>query len=92
MENAVECVAPDLRGQVALDPGLHAGHSPWSESPTSTARSRASDIPLADQSWHKSIDVLRMYVRSEERFEDRAAEGFGAQNRLALRRLESLLP
>ena len=42
---------------------------------TSAARDRASIFKMADQSRHKSLDVLREYVRNEERFEDHAAEG-----------------
>jgi hypothetical protein len=30
---------------------------------------------MADQSRDKSLDVLREYVRNEERFDDRASEG-----------------
>jgi len=30
---------------------------------------------MADQSRHKSLDVLREYVRNEERFDDHAADG-----------------
>ena len=42
---------------------------------TSAARQHASIFKMADQSRHKSLDVLREYVRNEERFEDHAAEG-----------------
>ena len=42
---------------------------------TSAARNRASIFKMADQSRHKSLDVLRAYVRDQERFEDHAAKG-----------------
>jgi hypothetical protein len=30
---------------------------------------------MADQSRHRSLDVLREYVRNEERFDDHAGDG-----------------
>ena len=42
---------------------------------TSAARNRASIFKMADQSRHNSLDVLREYVRNEERFEDHAGDG-----------------
>jgi hypothetical protein len=53
----------------------YAGHSLRSGFLTSAARNRASIFKMADQSRHKSLDVLREYVRNEELFEDHAAEG-----------------
>jgi integrase len=68
-------VIKELAAKVGLDPARYAGHSLRSGFLTSAARRRASIFKMADQSRHKSLDVLREYVRNEERFEDHAAEG-----------------
>lgn len=39
------------------------------------ARARANIYKMADQSRHKSLDVLREYVRDAERFDDHAGTG-----------------
>jgi hypothetical protein len=72
---SVALVIKDLAARVGLDPARYAGHSLRSGFLTSAARQRASIFKMADQSRHKSLDVLREYVRNEERFEDHAAEG-----------------
>ena len=72
---SVALVIKQLAGRVGLDPARYAGHSLRSGFLTSAARQRASIFKMADQSRHKSLDVLRTYVRNEERFEDHAAEG-----------------
>jgi len=50
---------------------------------TSAAQNRASIFKMADQSRHKSLDVLREYVRNEERFDDHAADGLLQGNAVA---------
>jgi integrase len=72
---SVALVIKDLATKIGLDPARYAGHSLRSGFLTSAARNRASIFKMADQSRHKSLDVLREYVRNEERFEDHAAEG-----------------
>lgn len=72
---SVALVIKELAAKVGLDPARYAGHSLRSGFLTSAARNRASLFKMADQSRHKSLDVLREYVRNEERFEDHAAEG-----------------
>jgi site-specific recombinase XerD len=72
---SVALVLKDLATKVGLDPARYAGHSLRSGFLTSAARNRASIFKMADQSRHKSLDVLRAYVRNEARFEDHAAEG-----------------
>ena len=72
---SVALIIKDLAGKIGLDSGRYAGHSLRSGFLTSAARNRASIFKMADQSRHKSLDVLREYVRNEERFEDHAAEG-----------------
>ena len=58
-----------------LDPSRYSGRASRSGFLTSAAQNRASIFKMADQSRHKSLDVLREYVRNEERFDDHAAEG-----------------
>jgi len=72
---SVALIIKDLAGKVGLDASRYAGHSLRSGFLTSAARNHASIFKMADQSRHKSLDVLREYVRNEERFEDHAAEG-----------------
>jgi site-specific recombinase XerD len=72
---SVALVIKQLAARVGLDPARYAGHSLRSGFLTSAAKNRASIFKMADQSRHKSLDVLRAYVRNEERFEDHAAEG-----------------
>jgi site-specific recombinase XerD len=72
---SVSLVIKELAAKVGLDPARYASHSLRSGFLTSAARNRASIFKMADQSRHKSLDVLREYVRNEERFENHAAEG-----------------
>ena len=72
---SVALVIKALATKIGLDPARYAGHSLRSGFLTSAARNRASIFKMADQSRHKSLDVLRGYVRDEERFEDHAATG-----------------
>jgi integrase len=72
---SVALIVKGLAAKVGLEASRYAGHSLRSGFLTSAARSRASIFKMADQSRHKSLDVLREYVRNEERFEDHAAEG-----------------
>ena len=74
-DRSVALVLKRLASMVGLDPSRYAGHSLRSGFLTSAAQNRASIFKMADQSRHKSLDVLREYVRNEERFEDHAAEG-----------------
>ncbi len=52
----------------------YAGHSLRSGYLTSAANKRASIFKMADHSRHKSLDVLRQYVREEDLFSDHSAE------------------
>ena len=72
---SVALLIKELALKAGFAPGRYAGHSLRSGFLTSAARNRASIFKMADQSRHRSLDVLRTYVREEERFEDHAAEG-----------------
>jgi hypothetical protein len=62
---SVALIVKALAGRVGLDPSRFAGHSLRSGFLTSAARNRASIFKMADQSRHKSLDVLREYVRAQ---------------------------
>jgi integrase len=72
---SVALIIKELAGKAGLDSAQYAGHSLRSGFLTSAARNRASIFKMADQSRHRSLDVLRAYVRNEERFEDHAGAG-----------------
>jgi len=74
-DQSVALIIKGLAAKVGLDPSRYAGHSLRSGFLTSAARNHASIFKMADQSRHKSLDVLREYVRNEERFDDHAGEG-----------------
>ena len=74
-DRSVALVIKRLATKVGLDARRYAGHSLRSGFLTSAAQNRASIFKMADQSRHKSLDVLREYVRNEERFEDHAGDG-----------------
>ncbi|MEX2259814.1 MAG: hypothetical protein WD672_14000 [Woeseia sp.] len=62
--------------RAGLDYWRYAGHSLRSGYLTSTAKQRASIFKMADQSRHKSLDVLPQYVRDEDLFTDHSAQSF----------------
>ena len=57
-----------------LDWQRYAGHSLHSGFLSSAAQKRASIFKMANQSRHKSLDVLRRYVQEEDLFTDHSAE------------------
>jgi site-specific recombinase XerD len=74
-DQSVALVIKRLALRAGLDPQRYAGHSLRSGFLTSAARARANIFKMADQSRHKSLDVLRAYVRDAERFENHAGTG-----------------
>jgi site-specific recombinase XerD len=74
-DQSVALIIKNLAARTGLDRARYAGHSLRSGFLTSAARNRASIFKMADQSRHKSLDVLREYVRNEERFDDHAGDG-----------------
>jgi site-specific recombinase XerD len=61
--------------RVGLEPAQFSGHSLRSGFLTSAAARGASIFKLADQSRHKSMDVLRSYVQDAELFRNHAGDG-----------------
>ena len=58
-----------------LDPAHYSGHSLRSGFLTSAAARGASLFRMADQSRHKSLEVLRGYVRTADLFKDHPGNG-----------------
>ena len=59
-----------------LNPAEFAGHSLRSGFVTSAAENGANLLKIMDQSRHKSVDVVRGYVRSAKLFHDHAGSDF----------------
>jgi hypothetical protein len=61
--------------RLGLDADVFSGHSLRSGFLTSAAARGASLFKMMDVSRHKSVDVLRGYVRDAEAFRDHAGAG-----------------
>ena len=68
----IALVVKEYASRADLDWERYAGHSLSSGFLISAARNRASVFKMAEQSRHKSLNVLREYVRNEEVFDDNA--------------------
>jgi site-specific recombinase XerD len=62
--------------RAGLDPAAYAGHSLRSGFLTSAAESGASIFKMMEVSRHKSVDVLRGYVRRADLFREHAGAAF----------------
>lgn len=69
---SVAIIVKNYAHKIGLDSSRYSGHSLRRGFLTSAARNRASIFRMADQSRHKSLDVLRQYVKEEEMFDDNA--------------------
>ena len=72
---SVAMVIKDYAHKAGLDSSRYSGHSLRSGFLTSAARNNASIFKMADQSRHRSLDVLRQYVKDEDLFDNNAGEG-----------------
>lgn len=72
---SVAMVIKDYAHKAGLDSSRYSGHSLRSGFLTSAARNRANIFKMADQSRHRSLDVLRQYVKDEDLFVDNAGKG-----------------
>jgi site-specific recombinase XerD len=72
---SVALVVKEYASRAGLDWERYAGHSLRSGFLTSAARNKANLFKMADQSRHRSLDVLRRYVRDEDMFADNAGDG-----------------
>jgi integrase len=73
-DRSVAKIIKGLAGRAGLDPMQYSPHSLRSGFLTAAAARGASIFKLADQSRHKSMDVLRAYVRDAELFKNHARE------------------
>lgn len=64
-------------GRAGLDPSLYAGHSLRAGLATSAAAAGVEERIIARQTGHKSMTVLRRYIRDGELFRDNAAGSVG---------------
>jgi site-specific recombinase XerD len=69
---SIALIVKDVARKVGLDASRYAGHSLRRGFLSSAARKRASIFKMADQSRHRSLDVLRQYVKDEDLFDDHA--------------------
>jgi integrase len=61
--------------RLGLDPTLYAGHSLRAGFATSAAKAGKSEASIALQTGHKSMTMLRKYVRNASLFENNAGRG-----------------
>jgi len=59
------------------DPALYAGHSLRAGLATSAATGGASERAIMRQTGHKSVAMLRRYIRDGDRYRDNAATYLG---------------
>jgi site-specific recombinase XerD len=69
---SVALIVKEHAERAGLDPDLFSGHSLRRGFLTSAAESGATIWKMAEQSGHKSLDVLRKYVEEAELFDDHA--------------------
>lgn len=71
---SVALVVKDYARRVGLDYSRYSGHSLRSGFLTSAAQNNANIFKMADQSRHRSFDVLREYVNAADVFDEHAAK------------------
>jgi integrase len=73
----VALVVKRAAAAAGLDPGQYAGHSFRAGLATSAAQAGVSERGIADQTGHKSLVILRRYIREGSLFRENAAAGVG---------------
>jgi integrase len=63
--------------EAGFDPMLFAGHSLRSGLATAAAKAGKSERSIMKQTGHRSVSVVRRYIRDAELFDDNAAAGIG---------------
>ena len=76
-DRAVAIVVKRTALAAGLDPKLVAGHSLRSGMATSAARAGATEAQIMNQTGHKSLPVLRRYIRRGSLFSENAAARLG---------------
>jgi|SRR5665213_3245714 len=76
-DRAVAIVVKRAAGLAGLDPEAFAGHSLRSGLATSAATAGASERSIMDQTGHRSVQMVRRYIRDGSLFRDNAAGQVG---------------
>jgi integrase len=76
-DRAVALIVKRSAEGAGLDPSLYSGHSLRAGFATTAAANGASERAIANQTGHKSMEVLRRYVRHGSLFTDNAATMLG---------------
>ena len=76
-DRAVAMIVKRSAQAAGLDPNLVAGHSLRSGMATSAARAGATETEIMNQTGHRSLPVLRRYIRRGSLFSDNAAAKLG---------------
>jgi integrase len=76
-DRAVVIIVKPTLWASGLDPKLVAGHSLRSGMATSAARAGVTEAQIMNQTGHKSLPVLRRYIRRGSLFTDNAAAKLG---------------
>jgi len=69
-DKAVALVVKRTAETAGLDPALYAGHSLRSGFATTAARNGASEAAIMRQTGHRSVQVVRGYIRSGDLFRE----------------------
>jgi integrase len=76
-DRAVSLVVKRAAARAGLDPDLYSGHSLRAGFATTAAANGASERAIANQTGHRSMEVLRRYIRHGTLFTDNAATMLG---------------
>ena len=76
-DKAVALIVKRAAQRAGLDPADYAGHSLRSGFATSAAAAGASERSIMDQTGHKSLPMVRRYIRSGSLFRENAATKLG---------------
>jgi len=76
-DRAVALVVKRSADMIGLDPAHYAGHSLRAGLATSAAAAGVSERAIMNQTGHRSVDILRRYIREGSLFRENAAGGVG---------------
>ena len=74
---AVACLVQRVGGAAGLDPATLAGHSLRAGLATAAARAGKGERAIMAQTGHRSVTMVRRYIRCADLFSDNAAGGIG---------------
>lgn len=76
-DRSVALIVKAAAARIGLDPALFSGHSLRSGFATTAAANGASERKIATQTGHRSMEVLRRYIRTGTVFSDNAVTDLG---------------